>query len=279
MENHEQIGSFPASAILGILSVITAFSLFFGFLVVNIYLGQFGFWDFNFLRVEYVTAGILFMLFITFPSILWWLLDKMYDSLNAHTAIHKSVFKKILSPVLKLIFLSIALYINYVFFSLLVSASSFSKTTSFGIASIGWFVIIAIVAAGMRKSYRGAKALKKIDPMNLREMIEGWAELSRPAYYLPLFLFVMPLAFSIFLYPLVPRYWGGGAQTKIMIYLKSNTNLTSPLPAKLIYQSQDSLLINASGSTYLLPTDQILDIQYLGSNQNFQKLLDGMTGD
>lgn len=281
MDSNEKIGGFPIGASLGILSVITAFSLFFGFLVVNIYLAQFGFWDFNFLRVDYITAGLLFMLFIGLPVGFSWLLDKSYASINAHVITNKSLPKRIAIRitkwVFKLIFLGIALYVDYFFFSIVMVAGSNVNKTFVTIESMIWFAVIMITTSAVRKSYRKVKAFKA-DTSSLREKIEHWVEIFKPVYYLPFVMLVILVAFSFLMYPLIPRYWGGGAETDIVIYLKNNTNLVSPLRAKLVYQSQDSLLINSSSSTYLLPTDQISDIQYLSSNPIFQKLLDGLKG-
>ncbi|MDR3547140.1 MAG: hypothetical protein P4M11_02480 [Candidatus Pacebacteria bacterium] len=267
---------------LGLLTIASAMSLVCGFLIVNLYLGQFGFWDFNFLKFEYVSAGILFLLFTGLIAFFFLVALVIHEEFKEHFGLRKTRVKKlnywffrILTWILEIFIYYEFWNLNYSFLNMFVRHNNSSAGLFVNAALVVWIVIICILSFNAFKAYKRLQSPSITSPENLRSIILKWLEFFR-IFYLPLFFVVLLLIFSILIYPFIPRSFGGGAQVNIMVYLKSSSDLPSSFSAKLIHQSPDSILIDASSSTYLLPADQISHIQYLDSAKGFQNFIEAV---
>ena len=88
--------------------------------------------------------------------------------------------------------------------------------------------------------------------------------------YLPVsFIFIL-IIFSICVYPLIPKVWGGGRPSDIKVTLTDKES--QPIIGKLIYQNSDSILIDADNETYLLKEGKIEKIQYLERRAEFVEI-------
>jgi hypothetical protein len=263
--------------ILQILSIGAVASTFFGFIIVNIYLAFFGFWDFNFLKVQYVSAGFLFLLFTLLPATFFYVFFEARTILERYQDINKKTIKSILIILAEVIIFVALAYLSFCTFIFPISLSYISISQPFPtVLGIFWTVVIFLLVRTVIKSHKEIiETRTKI--LNLQNIVYYFQAHFRLLYLLfaiPSLIFI----FSFIIYPVVPRYLGGGEPVTVSINLISTFSdnqiaPVNPFNAFLIYQSSDSLLITTGTGTYLLKQSDISYIKYLGSNQRLAPFL------
>ncbi len=251
------------------LSIAVIGSAFFGFLVVNIYLATYGFWDFNFLKVEYVSAGVEFLLFTLFPAILSYAFFEAENVLERYRK-EKSRLISVLAYLAKFpLFVFLGILSVFVFDFAVMLGGVFLAPTFLYVLSIGWSLLIFGAVWVIRK-YRNEIDNLRNKRLALNSMLEYFFAHYRFLYILfaiPFLVFV----FSLIIYPATPRYIGGGEPSPVMVGLVStfdakSIGLTNRFYAQLIYQSTDSLLVKTISGIYLLKQNDVTYIQYLGNS-------------
>lgn len=271
------------SVTLQVISIIAVASTFFGFLIVNIYLSIFGFWDFNFLKVQYFSAGGLFLFFISIPTLFFYIFFKAREILEKYRLINKTKLKSVLVFISKLfIFFAISLINFFVFIFPLSLSNVFYSNPGLIFLGVLWTAIIFGTVATSIKSHGEITELRH-KPINLRNIVAYFSAHYRLSYIL-LATLALTLIFSFFVYPVVPRYFGGGKPVEVSIGFDQNFNseqigVSNPFNALLVYQSADSLLILTNGGTYLLKQSDIAYVKYLEGNIRMRALQDFMNLD
>ena len=75
---------------------------------------------------------------------------------------------------------------------------------------------------------------------------------------------IIVLSFALFMYPIAPRCFGGGRPSDVRLFLNATSSqFQSPLVAQLVYQTPDSVLVNATSGIFLIKQEQIDSIQYI----------------
>jgi len=264
------------SKILQWVSLFTIISAFLGFIIVNSYLAIYDFWDFNFLKVQYFSAGGLFLFFIAVPSVSFYSFLKAKRILEDYRNENKSTIKSILVFLTQgLIFVFFA-SLSLIIFVLPVMLGKVINSTSF-IYSLGilWVTLIFLSVRIATKSHE--EIIKtSTKPINLRNILVYFGAHYRLLYFIfaiPLLIFI----FSLFVYISVPRYLGGGKPVSVSISLNSNLNAEeieakSPFNAIMVYESENSVLVVIDGGTYLIKQSNISYIKYLNGTAKIRGL-------
>ena len=105
---------FQLTSICAILAVL------FGFLIVNMWLALFGFWDFNFLKVQYISAGLLFLCIILIHVVFAYAFFKAKDILERYRIINSSFIKSCAVNILKFLIFCILIYFSFSSFRFLI---------------------------------------------------------------------------------------------------------------------------------------------------------------
>lgn len=261
---------------LQMVSLFAVVSAFFGFLIVNIYLALFGFWDFNFLKVQYFSAGGLFLFFIGSPAALFCASFRARNILETYRANSNSTFKSILVFFVKglILFVMAVLSFGIFIFPLMFSNLTFpaSFVTFLGVI---WTAMIFGAAAMFIKARSDISDTRgrEINFKNIVVYFFAHYRLLIVFLISPLFIFM----FSFLIYPTVPRYFGGGKPVAVNIGFDQQFNsqqmgITNPFNAFLVYQSADSVLVLTDKGVYLLKQSDIAYIEYLEANARIRSL-------
>lgn len=268
--NHAKFSE-KVSLILQIISIFTVSTLFFGFLIVNAYLAAFGFWDFNFLKIQYFSAGSLFLFLMLLPAALFYMFLKAEKILDKYKMLDKSLFKTISIFIFKILVFSVISFFSFFLTFAFFLQGHITQWSFLKFICILWITLIFVLTSVIRKSYNEIKTLRNSD-LNLQNIISYFGAHFRLLYVLfaiPVFL----LIFSFFFYPTIPRYLGGGEPSAVSITYEKDLKTESEIPdhsyALLIYQSADLLLVKTIAGVYLLRQDDIAYIKYLDDNRLF----------
>jgi hypothetical protein len=261
--------------ILQSLSIFLGVSFGCGFFIINKFLAQYGFWDYTFLRVAYVAAGILFLVIGSITLSLILICEKIFTVLNEyHKAKHPCWWKKIGLRIFKIVLLFILFVLNYVFFSLVIQVSGANANIFLPFLSSVWLVIVYLMYNTCKECYLGIKSASSIKWLDsLWSWFMGWSKNFR-IVYIPLFVFIIFGLFASFIYPLAPKYFGGGRALKINLIFTPTSTLARMSSTTLIYQTPEILLIDSPKGTFLINQDQVASIQYIERNLPFKKMLD-----
>lgn len=263
--------------ILQVVSIGVVASVFFGFLTVNIYLAIFGFWDYNFLKVQYVSAGVLFLILTTIPGGLFYIFLKVNKALKEYENADKKILKTIFVKVFTVVLFGLAAFFSFFSFILAPSMSNIKVSGGFVHAMGFWWVLLVWgLVFVLTKYQQDFLTDNKKKELNFRYILWSFFEHGRLFYGL-LTIPMLILMFSLIVYPLVPRYLGGGKPVAVMIafdseYTQVETNLENPFSAFLIYQSSDSVLTVTGTGTYLFKQSDIAYIKYLEGNRQLKQL-------
>ncbi|HEY0948118.1 MAG TPA: hypothetical protein VGE53_01315 [Candidatus Paceibacterota bacterium] len=260
------------------VSLFAVSSTFFGFLVVNSYLALYGFWDFNFLKVQYFTAGSLFLFFVALPSTFFYGFLKAVEVLNKYLKENKGALRTIFISVLKVILFGLASSLSFVLFVFPLLLGRTINPPSF-IYFLG-FVWVAMIFFGVSVAKKSHKEIAQAHSMRitLKNIVIYFGAYYRLLYFLialPILLFM----FSFFVYSSVPRYLGGAKPVAVSIGLNSNFNgeeigVQSPFNAIMVYESENSVLILIDGGTYLIKQADISYVKYLATIAKIHGLQD-----
>lgn len=263
--------------LLQIVSIGVIASVFFGFLAVNIYLAIFGFWDYNFLKVQYVSAGVLFLILTMIPGALFYIFLKVKSVLKDYESKGRNIFKTIFVKSFTIVLFGLIAFFSFVSFIIAPSMGNIKVSGGFIHAMGIWWVLLVwgsvFVLAKYQQDFLGVNKKKEL---NFRYILWSFFEHGRLFYGL-MAIPMLVLMFSLIVYPLVPRYLGGGKPVSVMIsfnpdYDRTEIGLEDPFPAMLVYQSSDSVFLVSGTGTYLLKQDDIAYIKYLEGNQQLKQL-------
>ncbi len=263
--------------ILQIISIWVVASVFFGFLAVNIYLAIFGFWDYNFLKVQYVSAGALFLILTMIPGALFYIFLKVKNVLKDYETIEKNILKTIFVKSFTLVLFGLIAFFSFVSFIIAPSMGNIKISGGFiYFMGILWVLLVWGLVFVLTKYQEDFLTNGKKKELNLKYILWSFFEHSRLFYGL-LAIPILLLMFSLLVYPLVPRYLGGGKPVSVMIsfnpdYDRTEIVLEDPFPAMLVYQSSDSVFLVSGTGTYLLKQEDIAYIKYLEGNQQLKQL-------
>lgn len=235
------------------------------------YLAQFGFWDFNFLRIQYLSAGALFLLFVSFPAISFYAIRVGLVALEQKEMKYQFV-KKNLFRLLRVAMLVAVWWLTSMFFTLFAryNVVLFSNHVVSALAALWSMGVVGMVKAA-ETSRKGIGALKNT-PTTIRHIFEHF-DCSFKTFLLFIAAIGLTAFFSLAVYPFIPHYLGGGEPAKVSIGLDSaksgvgEIGLTATSSVSLIYQSSDFVLINAQSGTYSLKQEDVAYIKYLERNE------------
>ena len=267
MNQLEKILSPYTKLILELLSILIAGSLVFGFLIVNLYLSQLGAWDFDFLKVEYISAGLLFFIFLGFAIFLVVMRERFIYFISGHAFIDKSGWKKMEVIVLRIITYLLMILLNGFLFFIPVEAKSISGFFIACYSMALWGIASHLLVLAGKNSYNRIMTFKN-HVGNFNTTLSTWEGLGKLVYS-PIAAIAVIAIFSVYVYPLIPRSWGGGRPINVKIYFVQNAPYASSMPAQLISQSSESALVSFDGDTYTIKQDQITDIEYLDKKPEF----------
>ena len=263
--------------ILQLVSIGVIASVFFGFLIVNSYLAIFGFWDYNFLKVQYVSAGTLFLILTLVPGSLFYIYLKVKKALKDYETKNRKLLKTIFVKVFTVILFGLVAFFSFFSFILAPSMSNIKVSGGFIFAMGIWWVLLVwglvFVLAKYQQDFLVNNKKKELD---FRYILWSFFEHGRLFYGL-MAIPMLVLMFSLIVYPLVPRYLGGGKPVSVMIsfnpeYERAGIGVENPFPAMLIYQSSDSVLTVTETGTYLFKQGDIAYIKYLEGNTQLKQL-------
>lgn len=248
--------------ILEILSVGAISSIFLGCLIININLAQFGFWDFNFLRFQYITSGILFIIFFGFTFFTLFFFKLVHFSIIEHNSISYLKKKRVVSLFIWFITLPITIIIHTLFFMLFIEGKNLLTLFGFSLLlSLLWMGMIGVLIKIILNLYRKIK-----EPVSkglvLYDLILQWGYFLR-VFFIPLLVISIIIVFASFIYPVIPRTWGGGKPVDISITFKNSGMINEASSGKLIYQNSNFLLINNQFGSFLLKEDNVDLIRYI----------------
>jgi len=249
-------------------AVLAAVAFFLGFLVVNSYLAEFGFWDFDFLKVEYISAGLLFMILVTIGIFGVILREKILNAPPQKTGRQTKAWRRFS----KCWSYFILFAINFLAFFIPINPQDKNAFLHDLTEVIMWTIILHLSFLAIRYTYRIITSHKKFPTFD--EIFMGWKFFN--LIWAPLLILFTFVTFSMYIYPLVPRAWGGGKPTAVVLYLNNDPQFTSPLNAELIYQSPDSVLVLVRNETYLIKQISVTNIQYLEKGPTFDQWISGI---
>ncbi len=257
-------------------SLLAIGSTFFGFLVVNIYLALHGFWDFNFLKVQYFSAGGLLIFFFAFPTMFFYAFLKAREKLNEYRGKNASKLKRALVFVFKILLFAVTVWISTMIFAFPVMLSKMINPPSFvyflGLVWVG----LVFMGVWIAFKFQNEVAESQGKPVTLRNMAVYFGAYYRLLY----FLFAVPIAifmFSFLIYPTIPRYLGGAKPVAVTINFKQDAQMegistSNPLDAIMVYESENSALIVVEEGTYLIKQSDINYVKYPGAIAKVRRL-------
>lgn len=264
------------SNILQIASLLAIISTFFGFLIFNIYLALYGFWDFNFLKVQYFTAGVLFIFYVSFPVIFFYIFFNAREILCKYLFNHGSICKRTLIFIFKIVLFIFAFSLSFLIFVIPLGLGKVINSLSF-IQFLG-FIWITLILFGVQVGLKSHKEINQAHTMKVtfKNIIIYFGAFYRLLY----FLIVIPtlvLIFSFFVYPSIPRYLGGGKPSPVSIGLNTNLNskeigVTNPFNAIMVYESENSVLVLIDGGMFLIKQSNINYVKYTETATNIHNL-------
>ncbi len=263
-----------AKTILEWLSVITITSALFGFFIVNLFLANYGLWDFSFLRTEYISAGILFMvfLFITAGPVAW-AYDKTWD-LKERFKKHRW-FVRFGVWIGKWVIRIISLIPGYYFLSFIVFVNdpTVKSWLIFGIFFIEMFFVacsISFLHGYYKERVRGVELQPNISKIG--KVLMQWLYSLVPFYTGGLLLCIV-MVFSLATYPFIPHFFGGGEPVLVKINFKNNAFEATSTQAMLVYQTGDTIIFSNVTGTYSMNESEVSSVQYLESESGFRNML------
>lgn len=273
------------SMILQVLSIYGLASVFFGFLIVNIYLAFFGYWDPEFLRVQYVSAGSLFLFMLGVPAFLYWIYFIVRNYFKKYRILKTGTYTKVWTSFAEVLILIGVSYFGFTLFKVLLAFGRMplSPAGFMNVMIVFWLALIFGSLLVVSKSREELRKAKDVDT----EFKKGFLYFG--AYYKFIyFVIAAPILFGMFvwfIYPFVPRYFGGGQVSTVNIGLVSDfdpkqINVENPFPGFLVYQSSDSILVlTTKGEVYTLRKDDVAYIRYLDSNKTLESFKSSVTQD
>ena len=128
-----------------------------------------------------------------------------------------------------------------------------------------WVIIVWLATyvskksqAEIRENYTDIESLKN----TFKYIFAGYK-----IFVMLLFTPVLIGIFSVFVYPMVPRYLGGGEPTPVAIYFEKNSDVSyisssTPYYGLLIYQSPDFVLTKDDKRVFLIKQENIAYQEY-----------------
>lgn len=244
-----------------ILTVITAASLIFGFMIEGIYLGRYGFWDFSLLKIGYIAAGLLFSIFTSLAIATLIERPKFVFSIEEYRIRKSGKFSKGEKNFWGTASYILVFAINFLTFLSLVNPRN---NPEFWLYLVGDFLFVGSIAVLLHVVRKVKSSHDKNDehPQSWKQLTDRWFHLIM-IMYIPGFIILTISSFALFIYPLISRFWGGGRPADVKLTLGTMAQFSSPLEAQLLYQTQDFVLIDVSSSVYLMKQNQINNMQYL----------------
>lgn len=254
------------SSTLQILSILAISSGFFGFVIVNLYFSLFGFWDFSFLKAQYFSAGLLFIFYIILPFVLFYAFYQGEKLLERYKKAEKIKWKSYLVYPIKII---IFVFLFCLIYMIIIIPPGFSNPALYlnqlSIMVICWnFAIYGLVGVFVQYKKDITEVTNK--ELNLKNTIGYlFAHFRLSPILISPFIFL--IIFTIFIYPSVPRHFGGGKPVKAEIHLNSESLIselkeTKYLNADFIYQSSDVVVIMVENEVFQIKKDDIAYIKY-----------------
>ena len=274
MAKEEESSLLTPKVLLEWISTIAIAAAIFGFLIVNTNLAAYGLWDFNFFRVEYISAGMLFivLLFIIVIPIIF-AYDKVLD-LETHRKDSKTSFIKraLIKPLEWLIWIGSIVPLGF-FLYLFVPIEDSAIKVSF-VVLIGMIVILFVspTISIATSYYKDLSKPKDATLPSVKEITKKWLMSFGPFYIMMAFLGIV-LIFGMLLYPLIPHSFGGGRPIFVQINFADNSFGATSTIATLIYETPDFTTFNTGDGTYSVRTSAISSVEYLESVPSFRILL------
>jgi hypothetical protein len=248
------------------VSIFAIAASFFGFVTVNMYLAMYGFWDFNFLKVQYFSAGGLFLMFLLVPASFCYAYSVAKEILEKYRKKDGSALKSFFVISARWIILIGLGTLNFFVFILVASVSNATYQANFIVAfAIMWTIVTFTATLTLIKAFGDINGMRD-QPVTLKNIATYFFAHYRLLYPV-LAVFLLIFLFSFFVYPVVPRYFGGGKPVAVTIGFEQKEkkvadDLSNPLDAFLIYESNDSLLLLTEQGVYLFKQDDIAYVKY-----------------
>jgi hypothetical protein len=255
-----------------IVATFAVAAFLFGFLIVNARLMGLGLWDFNFLRIEYVSAGTLFLIFISciivFPLFAWNESNKLKQKASVAGTKWYAQFGY---WIVRMIITALSLLPSLFFLYTVVWMED---------QSLKWSIIIlfTIISYLFLSPIKNAVRLYWDNYHAAQEDVDGFRKsiLRHLKPYLTTFgilsIFVLATVFGILVYPEIPHLLGGGMPAIVQIDFASNSFSATSTTARLIYQDSNMVVFDTNSSTYSVRPDEINSIEFLESTAGFRNL-------
>jgi hypothetical protein len=244
----------------------------FGFLIVNARLMGLGLWDFSFLRVEYISAGTLFLIFISctivFPLFAWNESNKLKQKASVAGT---KWYARFGYWIVRMIITALSLLPSLFFLYTVVWMED---------QSLKWAIIVlfTIVSYLFLSPIKNAIRLYWDNYQARQEEVGGFRKsiLRHLQPYLTTFgtlsIFILATVFGILVYPEIPHLLGGGMPVFVQIDFAPNSFSATSTSARLIYQDSNAIVFNTNSSTYSVRPDEINSIEFLESDPGFRNL-------
>jgi len=247
-------------------------SFLFGFLIVNARLMGLGLWDFSFLRVEYISAGTLFLIFIActivFPLFAWNESNKLKQKAAMPGTrwyghfwfwlVRKLITLLSLLPSLFFLFIVVWVDDQFIKWAIIVLFTIVSYLFLFPTKEA-----IRTYWSNYHTTQDEADGLRESILRHLRPYLTTFGILS---------IFILATVFGILVYPEIPHLLGGGMPAYVQIEFTPNSFLATSTTAWLIYQDSNAVVFNTNSSTYSVRPDEINSIEFLESDPAFRNL-------
>jgi len=256
--------------ILELSSIIFGLALLAGFLVVNIYLSFFGFWDFQFLKTEYVSAGLSFIFHIALTLII---IAMLYAGITRIRVFFKAqqTNNKFINFILTVLS-SLSLVLWGIF---AVSLNAFIFTYEYEV----FFILLAITYSVISLLLIGSLlwailTINKAGATLLNSQKNQW----KVGILLPLTtigILALITVYAFYVYPFLPKYIGGGEPAKAELVFKSTPtylktiHANEPISVNIISQTEKSILFMFKEEIFLINYDNIDAIQYFEKQPGF----------
>ena len=254
------------SLALQILSILAISSGFFGFVIVNLFFSLFGFWDFSFLKAQYFSTGLLFIFYVTLPFVIFHAFYKGEKILERYKEVDKTKWKSFLVSFWKIFIFLVLVTLNY--FIIIMPLGSGNPEIYLG--NLNLFVVVWIfliyglvsILAKYRKDTKEASN-QELNFKNISTYFLAHFNL----FHVVIAPFIFLMLFTVFIYPNVPRYFGGGKPVKAEIYLNPEIipefKEEKYLKAGLLYQSSEVVVIIVKDEVFQISKDYISYIKYV----------------
>lgn len=259
------------------LFLVVSFSL--GFLIVNLHLSRFGFYDYSFLRLKYISAGIICLFLVA--SLLTVTYGLYKTTKNFYSRIKKKDLSWLTKRIFNVIFTPIAIGVWGIFIYTIWGfvTPTFSHKDSLGVLLstelipkvrldfLIWIILLFVLIYFLTKLVKHTKS-----PQGLFWDLDGATD-TFSVFSISL---VMLLFFSFGIYPYIPQYLGGGQSTRVELMFKKDFDVQEFEPSAkdnkfttdIIYQTPDILLIQTSSSTFSFNSSELTAIRYIDSKKN-----------